>query len=50
LKHRQRLERQQALRSERLRAAIREGDAALARGEFTDLKTDRELDAFFAEL
>ena len=33
-----------------MRAAIRDGDEALARGEFTDLNSDQELDAFFAEL
>ena len=45
-----RTEEQRALKMERLRAAIREGDEALARGEFTDLNSDQELDAFFAEL
>ena len=45
-----RAEERRALKMERLRAAIRDGDEALARGEFTDLKSDRELDAFFAEL
>ena len=45
-----RVEEQRALKMERLRAAIREGDEALARGEFTDLNSDQELDAFFAEL
>ncbi len=45
-----RAEEQRALKMERLRAAIRDGDEALARGEFTDLNTDQELDAFFAEL
>ena len=45
-----RTEEQRALKMERLRAAIREGDEALARGEFTDLNSDQELDEFFAEL
>ena len=45
-----RTEEQRALKMERLRAAIREGDEALARGDFTDLNSDQELDAFFAEL
>ena len=45
-----RTEEQRALKMERLRAAIREGDEALARGELTDLNSDQELDAFFAEL
>ena len=46
LKH---AEERRALKMERLRAAIRDGDEALARGEFTDLDSDRELDEFFAE-
>ena len=45
-----RTEERHALKMERLRAAIRDGDEALARGEFTDLDSDRELDEFFAEL
>ncbi|MCH7795925.1 MAG: type II toxin-antitoxin system ParD family antitoxin [Proteobacteria bacterium] len=45
-----RTEERRALKMERLRAAIREGDEALARGEFTDLNSDQELDEFFAEL
>ncbi len=45
-----RTEERRALKMERLRAAIREGDEALARGEFTDLNSDQELDAFFAGL
>lgn len=45
-----RVEEQRALRTERLRAAVRDGDAALARGEFADLKSDLDLDAFIAEL
>lgn len=42
-----RAEERRALKIERLRAAIRDGDEALARGEFTDLNSDQELDAFF---
>ncbi len=45
-----RTEERRALKMERLRAAIRDGDEALARGEFSDLDSDRELDEFFAEL
>ena len=45
-----RTEEQRELRMERLRAAIREGDAALAQGEATDLNSDEELDALFAKL
>jgi len=45
-----RLEEQRALKMERLRAAVRDGDEALARGEFTDLNSNEELDAFFAEI
>ncbi len=45
-----RAEGHRALKIERLRAAIRDGDEALARGEYTDLNSDRELDEFFAEL
>ena len=44
------LEEQRELRKERLRVAIREGDAALARGEATDLNSDEELDALFTQL
>ena len=45
-----RTEERRALKMERLRAAIRDGDEALARGEFTDVNSDQELDEFFAEL
>lgn len=45
-----RAEEQRALKMERLRAAIREGDDAVARGEFTDVNSEEELDSFFAEL
>ena len=43
-------EERRALKLERLRAAIRDGDEAVARGDFTDLNSDEELDAFFAEV
>ncbi len=45
-----RAEEHRALKMERLRAAIRDGDEALARGDVTDVNSDRELDEFFAEL
>ncbi len=45
-----RAEERRALKMARLRAAIRDGDEALARGEFSDLNSDQELDEFFAEL
>ncbi len=45
-----RAEERRALKMERLRAAIRDGDEALARGEFTNVNSDQELDEFFAEL
>ncbi len=45
-----RTEERRALKMDRLRAAIRDGDEALARGDVTDLDSDRELDDFFAEL
>ena len=45
-----RLEKERALKLERLRTAVREGDEALARGEFTDVDGDEELDALFAEV
>ncbi len=45
-----RAEEQRALKMERLRSAIAEGDGALARGEFTDLDSDESLDAFFGEI
>lgn len=47
LKHR---EEQRALRLERLRESIRAGDEALAQGDFTQIGSDKELDAFFAKL
>ncbi len=45
-----RAEETRALKMERLRAAIRDGDEALARGDATDVNSDRELDELFAEL
>ena len=45
-----RVDERRALKTERLRAAIREGDEALARVEFTDLASDDALDTFFDEL
>jgi len=45
-----RAEEHRALKMERLRSAIGEGDDALARGEFTDLESDEALDAFFGEV
>ncbi len=45
-----RAEERRALNMERLRAAIRDGDEALARGDITEVNSDRELDELFAEL
>ncbi len=45
-----RVEEQRQLKMERLRAAVRQGDDAVARGDFTDLDADPDLDAFFAGL
>jgi len=45
-----RVEEQRAVKMEHLRAAIHEGDRALARGEVTDVSSDEALDAFFAGL
>ena len=45
-----RIEELRALKMDRLRATIREGDEALARGEFTNLNSGEEVDAFFAKL
>ena len=45
-----RFEEERAIKMERLRAAIREGDEAIARGDFTKLETEDAVDAFFAEL
>ena len=44
-----RAEEQRALKMESLRAAIRDGDEALTRGDLTEVNSDRELDEFFAE-
>jgi len=38
------------LKLARLRAAIGDGGEALARGESSELSSDKELDEFFAEL
>ena len=45
-----RVEEEHALKREQLRQAIKEGDVALARGDSVDLASDKELDAFLAEL
>ncbi len=45
-----RAEERRALNMERLRAAIRDGDAALAQGDAIEVTSDRELDELFAEL
>ena len=45
-----RAEERRALKMEHLRAAIRDGDEALARGDITEVNSDRELDELFAEL
>ncbi len=45
-----RAEERRALKMEHLRAAIRDGDEALTRGDLTEVNSDRELDEFFAEL
>ena len=45
-----RLEEQRALKTERLRAAIRDGKEAVARGDYTDLNSDEEIDAFIEDL
>ncbi len=44
-----RTEERRALKMEHLRAAIRDGDKALARGDVTEVNSDRELDELFAE-
>jgi len=43
-------EEERAAKMERLRADIREGDNAVARGDTTAVQSDKELDAFFGEL
>ena len=45
-----RQEENRALKMERLRQSVREGDEAIARREFAEIKTDEDLDAYFAEL
>lgn len=45
-----RFEEERAIKMERLRAAIREGDEAIARGDITKLESEDAVDAFFAEL
>ena len=45
-----RLDERRALKLERLRAAVREGEGALAAGEFTDVDGEAALDALFAEI
>ncbi len=45
-----RTEERRALKMEHLRAAIRDGDDALAGGDLTEVNSDRELDELFAEL
>lgn len=45
-----RVEEERELKMERLRAAIHEGEEALARGEYIDLNTEEEVSAFFASL
>lgn len=44
-----RVEEQRKLKIERLRAAIDEGDTALAKGDFIDLESDADLDALFVD-
>jgi len=43
-------EERRTLRLERLRESIRAGDEALAQDDFTQISSDKELDAFFAKL
>ena len=45
-----RIEEQRRLRLEGLRAAVREGDEAVIRGDYSDLNSDEDLDALFAEI
>ena len=45
-----RLEEERELKRERLRLALREGDEALAAGDFTDVDGEEALDALFAEV
>lgn len=43
-----RVEERQALDLERLRAAVHEGDVAIEQGDYADLASDEDLDAFLA--
>ena len=43
-----RTEEQRTLKLERLRAAVRAGDEAIASGELVDVNSDEELDSLFA--
>ena len=45
-----RTEERRNLETLRLKQAVREGDEAIANGEFTELKSDEALDDFFAEV
>ncbi len=45
-----RAEERRTLKMERLRAAIRDGDEAIAGGDVTEVNSDRELDEFFADI
>jgi len=44
-----RVEEQRELKMKRLRAAIAEGDEAIARGEYTELNSIEDLDALLAK-
>ena len=43
-------EEERVLKLERLREAIRIGDEAMQRGDYTAINSEKELDAFFAKL
>ena len=43
-------EEERVLKLERLREAIRIGDEAMQRGDYTTINSEKELDAFFAKL
>ncbi|OHC76104.1 MAG: CopG family transcriptional regulator [Rhodospirillales bacterium RIFCSPLOWO2_12_FULL_58_28] len=45
-----RTEEQRALKLERLRTAVAGGDEALKRGEFTEIASEEDLDAFFDDM
>ena len=47
--HKQREEHRQ-MKLERLRAAIKVGDDALANGDYTEIKSKQEMDDFFASI